>query len=100
MNKIVINLGEDEKYPDYSMERVYGSSGDIHIGFFLYLLLLLAERIADWKDSKLGSLYDEALSGRGIRIDSASELWEKQFGDEEERLRSLSEQGKELKYET
>lgn len=96
MNKIVINLSEDEKYPDYSMERVYGSSGDIHIGFFLYLLLLLAEKIADWKDGKLGSLYDRyrALSGGGIA--TSSELWEKQFGEEEEtRLRLLAEKGME-----
>ena len=80
MKRIVINLSQDEKYPDYSMERVYGSSGEYHIGFFLYLMLLLAEKINDWYDDKLSRLI-----GDKILIDLETG-WDSRFGEEEDRL--------------
>jgi len=102
MNKISINITSDEKYPDYSFERGVDINS-LDINPILYWLLLLAEKIAEWKDGKLGELSDRTyvelrnrtcFGGEHFTLEEIQEMdrtakWDDQFGEEEDRLLAL-----------
>lgn len=113
--KIAIQIECDEKYPDFDFTRVdsadahswkhYGDiegSDIIFVGRFLYWILLVAEKISEWYGGKLGQLFDRAHNqyhnhpnSNVVTFDIEVD-WNDRFGDEEERLRLLTKQEKEL----